>query len=129
MKKLLSAIAILMVLCSALSVQGLKFTKTKQNAGMVREGEKLTFEYPYENIGTQPVTINDAKFECTCTSVDYPKEPIQPGQKGMIKITFDTANKMDRQDRIVQLFTSAQVEPYKLRFKCVVLKPRKHDQH
>lgn len=105
--------------------QGLKFEKTKQNAGMVREGEKLVFEYPYENTGTQPVTISEAKFECTCTSVDYPKEPIKPGEKGVIKVTFDTTNKMDRQDRIVQLFTSAQAQPYELRFKCVVLKPKK----
>lgn len=117
---------IMLIACAAFAQDaGLKFKKTKQNAGMVREGEKVVFEYPFENKGTKPVTISEAKAECSCTTVDFPMQPIKPGEKGIIKVTFDTKNKMDRQDRIVQLVTDAQPKPYELRFKCVVLKPKK----
>ena len=129
MKKLVSFLALSLVAFTALAQEaGLKFEKSKQNAGMVREGEKLVFEYPYENKGTKPVIISEAKAECTCTHVEFPVEPIQPGQKGVIRVTFDTKNKMDRQDRIVQLVTNASEKPYELRFKCVVLKPKKDKQ-
>jgi hypothetical protein len=105
--------------------QGLKFDDTKYNFGFVHEGELLVHEYKFENTGTQPVIISDAKVQCSCTKVEYPKQLIKPGEKGTIKVSFDTTNKMDRQDRTVLLVTNAQDEPYELRFKCIVLKPKK----
>jgi hypothetical protein len=115
----------LLLLSVTVFAQELKFTETKHNFGMVHEGEKLVHEYSFENTGTQPVIISEAKVQCTCTQVEFPKQPIKPGEKGVIKVTFDTANKMDRQDRTVLLTTNAQAQPYELRFKCIVLKAKK----
>jgi hypothetical protein len=125
MKKIITLTLLVFLSAIVFAQNGLKFEKTKENAGMVREGEKLVFEYPFENTGTQPVIISEAKVQCTCTTVEFPKQPVKPGEKGVIKVTFDTTNKMDRQDRTVQLVTNAQTAPYELRFKCVVLKAKK----
>lgn len=124
MKKLFSIISLLLIASAAFS-QGLKFDDVKYNFGFVHEGEKLVHQYTFENTGTQPVIISEAKVQCSCTQVEFPKQPIKPGEKGVIKVTFDTTNKMDRQDRTVLLTTNAQAQPYELRFKCVVLKAKK----
>lgn len=101
----------------------IKFTDAKKNFGFVKKGEKVVLRYEFINTGDQPLIINEAKAECSCTTVKWPKEPIAPGQKGNIEVTFDTAPTYDRQDRTVEVISNAQSSPHKIRFKGVVLRP------
>ncbi|HEY6160771.1 MAG TPA: DUF1573 domain-containing protein [Bacteroidia bacterium] len=102
----------------------LKFDDSKQNFGFVRDGEVVQMPYKFTNTGTKPVIIKEVKVSCGCTVVDFPKTPILPGQKGVIKISFDTHGKYDRQDRTVDVISNANGSPQQLRFKGVVLKPK-----
>ncbi len=103
----------------------LEFEDLKQGFGMVKEGEIVALEYKYKNTGDAPVVITETKVSCTCTSVDFPKEPILPGQAGSIKVKFDTKNKYDRQDRVIQVISNSTGSPIiELRFKGVVLKKK-----
>jgi hypothetical protein len=99
----------------------IKFFNAKQNFGFVKKGEKVELKYEFINEGDQPLLISEAKAECSCTSVTWPKEPILPQQKGILVVVFDTAPTYDRQDRIVEVFSNDQKSPGKLRFKGVVL--------
>jgi hypothetical protein len=114
---------ILLLASATAFAQEFKFENTKHNWGMVREGDQLSAEFPFENTGNAPLIITDAKVQCTCTKVEFPKEPVKPGEKGVIKVSFDTTNKMDRQDRTVQLVSNAKT-PAELRIKCIVLKAK-----
>lgn len=100
----------------------LTFEDTKHSFGMVKEGEIVNLEYKYKNTGGAPVIITEVKVTCGCTTVDFPKEPIMPGQSGSIKVKFDTKNKYDRQDRTIQVISNSTGSPQDLRFKGVVLK-------
>lgn len=100
----------------------LVFEDPKQSFGFVKEGEIVNLEYKYKNTGGAPVIITEVKVTCGCTTVDYPKEPIMPGQSGSIKVKFDTKNKYDRQDRTIQVISNSTGSPQDLRFKGVVLK-------
>jgi hypothetical protein len=40
-------------------------------------------------VGDQPLVINQAVASCGCTVPNYTKQPIAPGQKGQISITYD----------------------------------------
>ena len=99
----------------------LKFNQTKQNFGFVKRGEEVKLIYTFINTGTQPLLIEDAKATCSCTSVDYSREPISPGKTGSIEIFFDTSPAHGRQDRIVEVFCNDPKGTYKIRFKGVVL--------
>jgi hypothetical protein len=48
---------------------------------------KVTFEF--ENNGEAPLVISKVETSCGCTSVDYPKDPINPGKKGYVKTTYN----------------------------------------
>lgn len=41
----------------------------------------VNIEYDFINEGDQPLLIADAKFECSCTSVDFPKQPMDQDRK------------------------------------------------
>lgn len=100
----------------------IRFSDTKQSFGFVKKGELVKLNYPFTNAGNQPLIITDAKVECSCTSVEFPKQPIAPGQQGTVTVTFDTKSVYDRQDRIVEIISNAKNNPQKIRFKGVVLK-------
>jgi len=43
------------------------------------------------NAGKDPVTITTVQPSCGCTSPKYTKEPIKPGEKGEVVLTFNAA--------------------------------------
>ena len=100
----------------------LKFTETKKSFGFVKKGELVTMEFDFTNIGNQPAIITEAKVECSCTSVEFPKQPIAPNQSAKVIVKFDTKSVYDRQDRIVEIVSNAKNSTQKIRFKGVVLK-------
>jgi len=56
----------------------------------------ITYDgYPYcifefENTGNKPLTIYNAKASCGCVIPEWPKDAIQPGSRGSIRIIYDT---------------------------------------
>lgn len=100
----------------------LKFTDTKKSFGFVKKGEVVTIEFDFTNAGNQPAIITDTKVECSCTTVEYPKQPIAPNQTGKIVVKFDTKSVYDRQDRFIEIISNAKNSNQKIRFKGVVLK-------
>lgn len=113
----------LIVAKSGMSQAKLQFDDSKKSFGFVKKGEVVTIDFPFQNTGNAPLIINETKVECSCTSADFPKQPVLPGQKGIVKISFDTKSVYDRQDRTVEVLSNAANSPQKIRFKGVVLKP------
>lgn len=112
---------------SQLKAQEIKFKDTKYNFGFAHEGEVVVMEFPFENTGTESLIISDYKVECGCTVMEKPNQPILPKEQSILKVTFDTKNKYDRQDRTVEVISNAKSGPATLRFKGVILKPKKKD--
>jgi uncharacterized protein DUF1573 len=100
----------------------LKFTDAKKNFGFIKKGEQVKLLYTFTNVGNQPLIITDAKAECSCTKIIFPKEPIQAGKSATIEVLFDTSPTYDRQDRTVKIISNDTKSPHKIRFKGVVLK-------
>lgn len=94
----------------------------KKNFGIVQKGDIVKVEYEITNTGKSPLIITDCEISCSCTTVDFPKQPIPPGQKAKVTIIFDTKTVYDRQDRTVNLISNDSSSPHKLRYKGVVIK-------
>ena len=60
------------------------------DAGKVVKGELIQATFEVKNTGTYPLVIADVQESCTCTVSEYPKDPIEPGETGMIKATVNT---------------------------------------
>lgn len=100
----------------------LKFKETKKHFGFVKKGETVTLQYEFTNSGNQPLIITDAKVECSCTTVDYPKQPIPPNATNTVTVMFNTTSVYDRQDRTVEILSNSKNASQKIRFKGIVLK-------
>lgn len=84
------------------------------------QGETVEIEFPFSNAGEAPLIIEDIKVGCHCTTFDYPKEPIMPGDTGMVTVFFNTTTVWDYQDRTLEVYSNSKKSPIKIRFKVFV---------
>lgn len=72
----------------------IKFEKTTHNFGTFSEKNPVvTCTFAYTNVGEQPLVVNQAIASCGCTVPEYTKTPVQPGEKGEIKVTYNGEGK------------------------------------
>ncbi len=68
----------------------MEFTKDAIDYGTIKQDADGNRTFSFTNNGTTPIIISEAHGSCGCTVPTYPKEPIMPGQKGEIKVHYDT---------------------------------------
>jgi hypothetical protein len=105
---------------TAIAQPQLSITDAKKNFGFVQRGTVVKNEYEITNTGNQPLLITGVEIACSCTSVDYPKEPVLPGRKTVIVVSFNTTTVYGRQDRVVLINSNDPKGPYRLRYKGTV---------
>ena len=72
----------------------IKFDKVTHDFGKFYESNPIvSCTFTFTNIGEEPLVINQAIATCGCTVPSYTKEPIQPGKKGEIKVTYNGTGK------------------------------------
>lgn len=80
-----------------------KFEKEVFDFGEVKEGEKVSYDFKFKNIGNAPLIITSATATCGCTVPEYPKEPLAPGAEGVIRVVFNSAGRPGMQNKIVSV--------------------------
>jgi hypothetical protein len=119
LKPLLTAL-VLIVSLTCFSQPKLKVSDAKKNFGFVKRGTLIKNEYEITNAGNQPLIITYAEVSCSCTTVDYPKQPVLPNNTATITVSFNTATVYGRQDRVVYISSNDPKGPVKLRYKGIV---------
>ena len=79
--------------------------------------------FHFRNTGTAPLVIHQAFASCGCTIPSYTKEPIRPGEDGVIDVTYNGTDKFPgtfrktitirsntREDEIIRLTIMGDME-------------------
>lgn len=64
--------------------------------------------FEFTNKGTRPIIINSVSVSCGCTTVSYPREPIMPGAKSKIEITYDPVGRPGFFDKKILVLTDSR---------------------
>ena len=93
MKKVLFLALMLVASATAVFAQKpaeIKFEKLTHNFGKFSsKSPVVSCIFAFTNVGESPLVINQAIASCGCTVPEYTKTPIQPGEKGEIKVTYN----------------------------------------
>jgi hypothetical protein len=83
---------LLLVICATLSInsQEFKFEQETIDYGKIVKGSEGERTFVFTNIGDAPLKIQSIKSSCGCTVPKKPEKPIMPGEKGEIKVSYDT---------------------------------------
>ncbi len=95
-----------------------------QGAGMVFETEVIDYgtiahnadgkrQFVFTNNGTKPLIITNTQGSCGCTVPTTPKEPIAPGQKGIIGVKYAT-DRVGAFTKTVTVTSNAEGQPTKV---------------
>ena len=94
----------------------IKFDKTVHNFGTFSEKTPVqTAVFAFTNIGKAPLIINQAIASSGCTIPSYTKEPIMPGEKGTVKVTYNGKGKFPGHfKKSITIRTNGKVEMVRL---------------
>ncbi len=75
--------------------------------GQANEGDKVTHVFEFTNEGQTPLIISSVQASCGCTTPDYPKQPIKPGESSKIEVVFNTSNQPGMQHKVITMISNA----------------------
>lgn len=84
--------------------------------GTIKKGNKVQHVYEVTNTGNNPLVISEVKPGCGCTAPEFTKEPILPGKKGKITLSFDSTNFDGSVQKYADVFANVDKAPIKLTF-------------
>ena len=65
------------------------FNKLVHDFGTIlKSGGSQSYSFEFTNKGSNPVIIRKVVTSCGCTSSDWTKEPVAPGEKGYVNVTY-----------------------------------------
>ena len=83
------------------------FDKTEYNFGTIKQGDIINYEFKFKNTGKSPLIIRKVTTSCGCTTTFYTREPIKPGETGVIKVKFNSSGRLGRQYKTITVITNS----------------------
>ena len=98
------------------------FTTLEHDFGTINGEDRVHTVFTFTNTGETDLLISKAQGSCGCTVPDYPKQPIAPGEKADIKVSFSPKGKNGMQNKTVTLTTNTQSGVETLTIKANIVK-------
>jgi hypothetical protein len=72
----------------------IKFDTLRHNFGKFSKNDPIVkCSFKFTNTGTAPLVIHQAFASCGCTVPTFTKEPVKPGENGVIDVTYNGTDK------------------------------------
>ncbi|MFO7669662.1 MAG: DUF1573 domain-containing protein [Bacteroidales bacterium] len=98
----------------------ISFDKLSHDFGTIIEGEMVVCYFEYENIGNGDLIITSVEATCGCTSPDWDKEPLKPGEREQLKVVFDSNGRSGSQLKGVTVNSNSLTPEVRLTLKANV---------
>ena len=105
------------------SLPVMKFAQVEHDFGKIIQGEKVSYSFKFKNTGGADLVIAKVSTSCGCTASDYPKDPVKPGEEGVIEVSFDSAGKQGFQSKDLTIAANTQPSNTVLVIKAIVIIP------
>ena len=66
------------------------FESLVHDYGNIMQGDNGTCEFVFKNTGKADLLLTNCRSSCGCTVPEWPKDPIAPGKKAVIKVKYNT---------------------------------------
>ncbi len=71
-------------------------------------GEIVVAIFVFTNSGEHNLLINNIESDCGCVSVHFSKEPVKPGESGIIEIEFDSSGLFGKQFKSIEIHANTK---------------------
>lgn len=102
------------------SLGAFQFNEIEYDFGTIEEGKVVEHTFKFINEGQAPLIMSNVAASCGCTTPDYTKTPVKPGEEGFVKVVFDSKAKTGVQSPTVTITANTQPNVTRLRLKGTV---------
>lgn len=88
--------------------------------GQLTEGDTVEYLYKFVNKGELPLVINNITASCGCTTPDWPRDPVAPGEESAVRVRFNSRGKQGEQRKTVTIYANTQPTVTDIEFKVMV---------
>ncbi|MEN7546597.1 DUF1573 domain-containing protein [Rapidithrix thailandica] len=99
-----------------------KFEATEHDFGQILEGELAKHTFKFENIGNAPIVISAVRASCGCTTPDWPKEPVMPGETANIQVVFNSKHRPGNFYKSITITSNAKSPSMVLKIRGFVIR-------
>jgi len=94
--------------------------------GEIVQGEIITAIFKISNPSSSDLIITNVSSSCGCTTSNLKKDLLKAGDEEIIEVTFNSENKIGKQEKTVSLLTNATPNTTILTIKGNVIVPEKN---
>jgi len=88
--------------------------------GTIIEGEQVVCYFDYRNEGGEDLLISAVEATCGCTTPDWSRVPLGPGEKASLAIIFDASGRSGTQRKLVTVRSNASNQEVRLTIRANV---------
>ena len=96
------------------------FEEELHNYGDIPQKSDGSYKFIFKNISDTPIIINRVRSSCGCTIPEWPREPVEPGDKGEILVKYNT-ELLGSFQKSIYVYCTAANSPVKLQIKGKVI--------
>ncbi|WP_298880108.1 DUF1573 domain-containing protein [uncultured Polaribacter sp.] len=119
--KTFGTLLVLFFISFSINAQEFKFEKETINYGKVEKSSNGERVFVFTNVGDKPLIIKNIQSTCGCTVPEKPEKPIMPGEKGEIKVSYNTKI-VGGFSKTITIFSNAKTPRKMIRIRGVVTK-------
>jgi hypothetical protein len=84
-----------------------EFETTVHDFGKIYQGKPASCEFVFSNKGKVPLVLTNVQPGCGCTTPEWPREPIMPGQKAKIKAIYNPGSYKGQFGKGITVYSNA----------------------
>ena len=84
----------------------LKLSIYHHDFGIVKEGEILELNIPFQNVGDEVLEIGSVKSSCGCTAALLSSKKLKPGESSNLRIEYDTTDRVGKTTRTITIYSN-----------------------
>lgn len=98
-----------------------KYLQESHDFGTINEADgKVSCTFEIENVGDEPLVILGVYVTCGCTTYEFSKDPIAPGNKGEVKVTLDPSGREGTYIKSIHIYTNTRPKKKTVRIYSVI---------
>ncbi|MEL4307888.1 DUF1573 domain-containing protein [Joostella sp. CR20] len=101
-------------------VAKIEFKSDVIDYGEISKGSDGVRVFEFKNTGTAPLVISNVRSSCGCTIPKKPKDPVAPGDTGVIEVKYDT-NRTGPIRKTITVQSNAETPTVALKIKGTVM--------
>ncbi len=98
------------------------FVEDSHDFGLIKEVDgPASYKFSFTNTGGAPLVLNNVAASCGCTTPDWSKEPVLPGAKGFINVTYNPQGRPGKFEKTIKVTSNGEPESQVLMIKGEVI--------